>query len=610
MEEKLRGEERLWVIIFPAFCQSRVVQVWLISQKKVTDWTDASLNRNRDWRESSQRRSSGGKHHPRLRCRPRLHTGTTHINTLVIKWTLKLVCVTFYHLDRTHQADQCHNVFFFRNWGHWTRILCHPPATYQPRPAWFPLPLTFPAPRHSQVRPLHCELRVNITFIFSGTEQFHAGAGRAVINLTVFFPPPPSSIANAGGAGRDALQSARQPEESAAAAGATTTLPGQYKQRTPMYNASNTTNPATPTSPSTPVSTPASNGPPAAATASQQETPTQPPSTPQTPTPTPTATPPQPQPKKNLSLTVRWNWGEWAVETFQEFLQQTDVSATCFCSSERSDVRCPGDVQDRQQGHQTRKSPHPGLHGWIQRYSVNYTVGCNIYMKHLNSVVLDYRTLSMSVRESEGLGFFNISGKTFWLHRWFQSHSTSLTSPASYQAEWWLFWVPSAHTHTHTPLVRSANHNQPPPVCPAENPCPEQGDIIQIKLSEHTEVLPKADGTGSTTMLVDTVFEMNYSTGQWTRLKKYKPITNTSWESPPAARRHTPGISHPLQNVTCLHAHIQVFASTFGPNRAPGGREIKERKVLLLPVPQDSSKNISVLSFWLFPLPFLSFLFF
>lgn len=63
---------------------------------------------------------------------------------------------------------------------------------------------------------------------------------------------------------------------------------------------------------------------------------------------------------------------------------------------------------------------------------------------------------------------------------------------------------------------------------PAENPCPEQGDIIQIKLSEHTEVLPKADGTGSTTMLVDTVFEMNYSTGQWTRLKKYKPITNTS----------------------------------------------------------------------------------
>ncbi|XP_052606616.1 negative elongation factor A-like [Peromyscus californicus insignis] len=61
-----------------------------------------------------------------------------------------------------------------------------------------------------------------------------------------------------------------------------------------------------------------------------------------------------------------------------------------------------------------------------------------------------------------------------------------------------------------------------------ENPCPEQGDVIQIKLSEHKEDLPKADGQGSTTMLVDTVFEMNYGTGQWTRFKKYKPMTNVS----------------------------------------------------------------------------------
>ncbi|CAL8325809.1 unnamed protein product [Lota lota] len=38
----------------------------------------------------------------------------------------------------------------------------------------------------------------------------------------------------------------------------------------------------------------------------------------------------------------------------------------------------------------------------------------------------------------------------------------------------------------------------------------------------------RAHGTGSTTMLVDTVFEMTYSTGQWTRLKKYKPIATTS----------------------------------------------------------------------------------
>lgn len=66
------------------------------------------------------------------------------------------------------------------------------------------------------------------------------------------------------------------------------------------------------------------------------------------------------------------------------------------------------------------------------------------------------------------------------------------------------------------------------PLPSAENPCQEQGDVIQIKLSEHTEDLPKSDGQGSTTMLVDTVFEMNYATGQWTRFKKYKPMANVS----------------------------------------------------------------------------------
>ncbi|KAE8279206.1 Negative elongation factor A [Larimichthys crocea] len=220
----------------------------------------------------------------------------------------------------------------------------------------------------------------------------------SMVPSSSYIPSSEAQPANAGGSGRDTLQSARQPEESATAgAGATATLPGQYKQRTPMYNASNTANPATPTSPSTPVSTPASNGPPAAATASQPETPTQPPSTPQTPTPTPTPTAPQPQPKKNLSLTRDQMYA--AQEMF----------------------------------------------------------------KTANKVTRPEKALI--------LGFMAGS---------------------------------------------------------RENPCPEQGDIIQIKLSEHTEVLPKADGTGSTTMLVDTVFEMNYSTGQWTRLKKYKPITNTS----------------------------------------------------------------------------------
>ncbi|XP_005807285.1 negative elongation factor A [Xiphophorus maculatus] len=220
----------------------------------------------------------------------------------------------------------------------------------------------------------------------------------SMVPSSSYIPSSEAQPANAGGSGRDMLQAARQPEESTtAAAGAGSTLPSQYKQRTPMYNAGSTANPATPTSPSTPTSTPANNGPPAAATASQPETPTQPPTTPQTPTPTPAPTPAQPQPKKNLSLTRDQMYA--AQEMF----------------------------------------------------------------KTANKVTRPEKALI--------LGFMAGS---------------------------------------------------------RENPCPEQGDIIQIKLSEHTEVLPKADGTGSTTMLVDTVFEMNYSTGQWTRLKKYKPITNTS----------------------------------------------------------------------------------
>ncbi|XP_061769619.1 negative elongation factor A [Nerophis ophidion] len=221
----------------------------------------------------------------------------------------------------------------------------------------------------------------------------------SMVPSSSYIPSSEAQPANAGGSVRETLQSARQPEESATAGAGTAaaTLPGQYKQRTPMYNANTATNPATPTSPSTPASTPASNGPPAAATAGQPETPTQPPNTPQTPTPTPAPTPTQPQPKKNLSLTRDQMYA--AQEMF----------------------------------------------------------------KTANKVTRPEKALI--------LGFMAGS---------------------------------------------------------RENPCPEQGDIIQIKLSEHTEVLPKADGTGSTTMLVDTVFEMNYSTGQWTRLKKYKPITNTS----------------------------------------------------------------------------------
>ncbi|MXQ96040.1 hypothetical protein E5288_WYG022222 [Bos mutus] len=88
--------------------------------------------------------------------------------------------------------------------------------------------------------------------------------------------------------------------------------------------------------------------------------------------------------------------------------------------------------------------------------------------------------------------------------------------------------LPSTSYLPATPSVVPASSYVPSSETPPENPCQEQGDVIQIKLSEHTEDLPKSDGQGSTTMLVDTVFEMNYATGQWTRFKKYKPMANVS----------------------------------------------------------------------------------
>ncbi|XP_070565176.1 negative elongation factor A-like [Ptychodera flava] len=52
-----------------------------------------------------------------------------------------------------------------------------------------------------------------------------------------------------------------------------------------------------------------------------------------------------------------------------------------------------------------------------------------------------------------------------------------------------------------------------------ENPCPQQGDIVTIKLSENHE--NSSDGTP---MTVDSYFEMNYSNGQWKRYKTQRPL--------------------------------------------------------------------------------------
>eukprot|EP00106_Octopus_bimaculoides_P009807 XP_014777249.1 PREDICTED: negative elongation factor A-like [Octopus bimaculoides] len=50
------------------------------------------------------------------------------------------------------------------------------------------------------------------------------------------------------------------------------------------------------------------------------------------------------------------------------------------------------------------------------------------------------------------------------------------------------------------------------------NPCPEQGDIISIRLSENEEIRAQPEGTKKVT--VETFFQMNYVTGEWKRVSK------------------------------------------------------------------------------------------
>jgi len=56
-----------------------------------------------------------------------------------------------------------------------------------------------------------------------------------------------------------------------------------------------------------------------------------------------------------------------------------------------------------------------------------------------------------------------------------------------------------------------------------ENPCPHLGSIVTIKLSENQENVPQNDNT-YLTMIVETHFQMNYNTGEWKRIKKYRRL--------------------------------------------------------------------------------------
>jgi len=56
-----------------------------------------------------------------------------------------------------------------------------------------------------------------------------------------------------------------------------------------------------------------------------------------------------------------------------------------------------------------------------------------------------------------------------------------------------------------------------------DNPCPHLGSIVTIKLSENQENVPQNDNT-YLTMIVETHFQMNYNTGEWKRIKKYRRL--------------------------------------------------------------------------------------
>jgi len=53
----------------------------------------------------------------------------------------------------------------------------------------------------------------------------------------------------------------------------------------------------------------------------------------------------------------------------------------------------------------------------------------------------------------------------------------------------------------------------------AENPCPELGNIVTIKLSERQELHHQRDGA-VLPAIVETHFQMNYNTGEWKVITK------------------------------------------------------------------------------------------
>lgn len=55
------------------------------------------------------------------------------------------------------------------------------------------------------------------------------------------------------------------------------------------------------------------------------------------------------------------------------------------------------------------------------------------------------------------------------------------------------------------------------------NPCPKLGNIVTVMLSENVEDVVQPDGT-TVSMLVETHFQMNYTNGEWKRIKKNRRV--------------------------------------------------------------------------------------
>ena len=58
----------------------------------------------------------------------------------------------------------------------------------------------------------------------------------------------------------------------------------------------------------------------------------------------------------------------------------------------------------------------------------------------------------------------------------------------------------------------------------SEKPYSHQGSIVTIKLSENTETVTLPDGNQQM-QLVEMLFEMNYDTGHWRRLKRTRVVS-------------------------------------------------------------------------------------